>query len=98
MQLLPKYLSLFLADDRLDIFYTCLAYSFHRFEMLEQGFFGLRSDTFDTVQFRVYGMFTPFVSVECDGVTVHLVLYACKGVEEFRIGLHPHNDRRKAEQ
>ena len=40
-------------------------------------------------------MLRTFVSVERDGISVHLILYVCEDVEQFGVGLHANNHRRE---
>ena len=61
-------------------------------EMLEEGIFCLRTNTFDVVQFGVKGMLGALIAMEGDGEAVYLILQLCKNVKKLRCGLYLYGD------
>ena len=87
-----------LSYDLGEFFYGCVFDAFDGFEMGEEHFFCFRSDAFYVVEFRMQGVFASFVSMECDGESVHLVLNSCEYMEQFALGFHADDHRREAEE
>ena len=58
-----------------------LFYLIHRLQLFQQSGFSFWPNTLDVVQFGMQGVLAALVSVEADGISMHLILYAREHVE-----------------